>query len=44
MDKLKAGTAAFGVAGAFFLLYPALRPYSDVGCRLVARELWRRRV
>ncbi|WP_447006849.1 hypothetical protein ACRAKI_10435 [Saccharothrix isguenensis] len=29
MDKLKAGAAAFGVGGAFFLLYPVLRPYSD---------------
>jgi hypothetical protein len=29
MDKLKAGAAAFGVAGAFFLLYPVVRPYSD---------------
>ncbi|ONI80657.1 hypothetical protein ALI22I_46205 [Saccharothrix sp. ALI-22-I] len=44
MDKLKAGTAAFGVAGAFFLLYPVLRPYSDEttveGLRVMGTSAW----
>lgn len=44
MDKLKAGAAAFGVAGAFFLLYPVLRPYSDEttveGLRVMGTSAW----
>jgi vacuolar-type H+-ATPase subunit I/STV1 len=44
MDKLKAGAAAFGAAGAFFLLYPVLRPYSDEttvdGLRIMGTSAW----
>ena len=44
MDKLKAGAAAFGVAGAFFLLYPVLRPYADEttveGLRVMGMSAW----
>lgn len=44
MDKLRAGAAGFGVAGAFFLLYPVLRPYSDEttadGLRVMGTSAW----
>lgn len=44
MDKRAAGVATFGVAGAFFLLYPVVRPYSDEttveGLRVMGTSAW----
>ncbi|MFI9010831.1 hypothetical protein ACIGNX_26695 [Actinosynnema sp. NPDC053489] len=44
MDKHGTAAAAFGLAGASFLLYPVLRPYSDEavveGLRVMGTSAW----